>query len=498
MRSKSLKFALVALVVVALVASCSPRPTATPTATPEPVVQTATPTHEPVTLTFWEYYGGATANFFDTEKPLFEERYPWITLDITHYTDAKSYREAVGLAFESDASPDAFVRPVGFMTLIENGWVQPLDPWMPADWKAKFPENSFSETRNMWQGQTYSFSAYMAPGFGRMIYINEDLFRTAGLVNDDGSLKVPKTWSELRSMAAQVTSLGNGEFYGMGIGIRDPKGMIWWVDLATLGGAFTTPYDFDMHTGQYVYSTNPAIAKVIELMLGLKADGSVYPYEGSIDDSNIYTYFAEGKFAMFMGTEGPSRALRVDYPDFQNYRIVPVPVPDEGQTGDMANTPGQAQYFISSQAKHPYEAWLWIDWLASRDTHVRMVQQGVGFSVYQDLNTPENITNPWEQQIYVAKTAFGVFGPWPPIRNPDTALVLPEPVTPDIQDVLIGIYTGQITDWHQALVELDAAKQAAFEAAIEAARADGADVSLDDFIFPDWDPMQNYVTVPEQ
>ena len=496
---KSTKFLqiIVALLIFAVLAGCA-GVTDAPVDTPAPVDSTTTSEPEPVTITFWEYYGGASGEFFDSEARLFEERYPWITLEVVHFTDSKAYREAVGLAFESDSSPDTFIRPVGFVTLVENGWVQPLDPWMPEDWKDKFPANSFSETRNMWQGQTYSFTGYLAPTIGRMIYVNEDLFRAADLVNDDGSIQTPKTWNDLRSMAAQITSAGNGEFYGMGIGIRDPKGMIWWVDLATLGGAYTTPYDFDMHTGEYVYGTNPAISEVIELMLGLKADGSVYPYEGSIDDSNIYTYFAEGKFAMFMGTEAASRYLRVDYPDFANYQIIPLPIPDEGQTGDMPNTPGQAQHFISSQSKHPYEAWLWIDWLASRETHERMVKQGVGFSIYEDLNTPENITNKWEQQIYAAKTAFGVFGPWPPARNPDAALVLPEPVVPDIQDLLIGIYTGQITDWRQALVDLDAAKQAAFEAAIEAARADGANVSMDDFIFPDWDPTQNYVTQPEE
>jgi multiple sugar transport system substrate-binding protein len=64
--------------------------------------------------------------------------------------------------------------------------------------------------------------------------------------------------------------------------------------------------------------------------------------------------------------------------------------------------------------------------------------------------------------------------------------------------MLVGIYTGQIEDWQQALVDLDAHKQAALEAAIQEAREDGVDVSIEDFIFPDWNPMENYVTMPAE
>jgi multiple sugar transport system substrate-binding protein len=175
-----------------------------------------------------------------------------------------------------------------------------------------------------------------------------------------------------------------------------------------------------------------------------------------------------------------------------------MPVPDEGQTGDFQAAPGQGHFFISSQTQHPDEAWLWIDWLASREFHERMVTNGLGFSIFADINTPENIPDLFQAQAYAARTSHGVFGPFPPARNPDTALVRPEPVVPDVGELLIGIYTGQIEDWQQALVDLDAKKQAALEAAIQQARDDGADVSLQDFIFPDWNPMENYVTKPKE
>ena len=178
--------------------------------------------------------------------------------------------------------------------------------------------------------------------------------------------------------------------------------------------------------------------------------------------------------------------------------MVPLPVPDGGQRGDMMALPGQAHFFISSQTKHPDEAWLWIEWLASREYHERMVRGGIAFSIFADLNVPENIPGARQAEIHAANSAYGVYCPFPPARNPDTALVKPEPIVPDIGDLLVGIYTGQIEDWKQALVDLDARKEAALEAAIRVARDAGADVSMEDFIFTDWDPMKDYVTKPRE
>jgi ABC-type glycerol-3-phosphate transport system substrate-binding protein len=228
----------------------------------------------------------------------------------------------------------------------------------------------------------------------------------------------------------------------------------------------------------------------------MKEDGSVYPYEGTLDDSNLFSFFGQGKFAIFLGGSWSANNLKRDFPDLQDYRIIPLPVPDEGRRGGLMTNPGSGSYLMASQTPHPDEAWLWLDWISSRGFHERMVTNGLDFSLYADLNTPENIGDPHKVQAYQAATKYVVYGPFPPARNPQTALVRPEPVTPDVGDVLVGIYTGQIENWQQALIDLDTRKQTALEAALQTARDDGAEVSLEDYIFPDWNPMENYVTRP--
>ena len=481
---------------IAVLAGCA-APVVAPTAPPKPSVPAATPSPEPVKVTFWEWLGGAMGDFFEEEAETFHAQYPWITVEVSHYPDQTVYRETLELAFESENAPDVFIRRHGFGQLIEYGWVQPLDPWITPEWLAKFPEGSFVEPLNVWEGKIYSFTPY-ALGFNRMFYINEDMFREAGLVDAGGDVQVPQTWSDLRSMAKQVTDAGEGEYYGIGIGIKDTRHMTWWFDLARLAGAPGGPDQVDYRTGRYTFGTDPAYAEIVQLLLGMKEDGSVYPYEGTLDDSNLYTFFAQGKFAMFLSGPWSANNLRQDFPDFQDYRVIPLPVPDGGRKGGVSIAPGSSSYFMSSQARHPDEAWLWLDWISSRGFHERMVANGLNFSVYADLNTPENISDPHRAQAYQASVAHVVYGPFPAARNPQTAQVPYRAVTPDVGDVLVGIYTGQIQDWQQALQDLELRKQAVFEDAIQETRDAGADVSLDDYIFPDWNPMENYVTQPEK
>jgi len=456
-----------------------------------PDAQTTGGEQTPVTIQFWEFYGFAYGDFYEEEARRFEEQYPWIDVEITHFPDQQQYREALGLAFESGNSPDVFLRRHPFTQLLENGWVQPLDRWITPEWLARFPEGSFQDWSNMANGSIFSFRMY-ATRIDRVLYLNEDLFRAAGLVDADGSVLLPTTWTELRSMAARVTAAGQGDFYGVGIGAKDPRAMGYWIDFASLAGA-PCYLGFDYRTGRYVYGADPAYAEVFELVLGLRDDGSVYPFAGSLDDALMYPHFAEGDFAMFLsGAHGVTNLAR-DYPDFDSYRVLPLPPPDDGLEGGYTLLAGgSSQVFMSSQTEHPDAAWLWVDWFATRGFHERMVLGGLDFSVFTDLNTEENIRDPHKWEAYQAVAGNASLAPFPPEYNPDTANISLGTFSPDIADILVGAYTGQIGDWRAALVDLDLRSQEGLETSLEEARAGGLQVDLSDFIFPDWVPGQDY------
>lgn len=68
-----------------------------------------------------------------------------------------------------------------------------------------------------------------------------------------------------------------------------------------------------------------------------------------------------------------------------------------------------------------------------------------------------------------------------------------QPVQPDFGQVVQGIFTGQLSDARAALTDLQSREDAELERAIEAARANGAQVTRDDWVFPNWDPTRDYV-----
>ena len=71
---------LAIVVTLAATAGCAAPGTA-PISTPEQPAPAATPLSQPVTITFWEWYGGASSDFYEREAELFHERYPWITVE---------------------------------------------------------------------------------------------------------------------------------------------------------------------------------------------------------------------------------------------------------------------------------------------------------------------------------------------------------------------------------------------------------------------------------
>ncbi len=85
-------------------------------------------------------------------------------------------------------------------------------------------------------------------------------------------------------------------------------------------------------------------------------------------------------------------------------------------------------------------------------------------------------------------------GPQVPIRNPESVQVAFErrPLTPDFGETVQGIFSGQLPDARAAMQDLQDRADAELERAIEAARAAGAKVSRDDFVFPNWEPTEDY------
>jgi multiple sugar transport system substrate-binding protein len=159
--------------------------------------------HEPVTITVWDYYGTATP-FSDEVIQAFEDQYPWITVD----------HQAVGY----EASHDKF-------TIAVSGGAPPDLATIDMTWIPTFASNGlFANVSDLSGGQingkpidqTYSQGALDAMTFdGNIVtamfdfdvyalYYRADQFKAKGI-------DVPKTWDEMKAAATKLAEDTNGD-----------------------------------------------------------------------------------------------------------------------------------------------------------------------------------------------------------------------------------------------------------------------------------------------
>lgn len=101
----------------------------------------------------------------------------------------------------------------------------------------------------------------------------------------------PVTWDVFRAAAKKMTEQGGGKYYGL-IVEGQPGNRF-----ASIAGSFArraAPIggDINVRTGEYSYALDSYLT-AIDLLLGLKADGSIFPGSVSLNAAQTRTQFAQ-------------------------------------------------------------------------------------------------------------------------------------------------------------------------------------------------------------
>jgi ABC-type glycerol-3-phosphate transport system substrate-binding protein len=161
-----------------------------------------------------------------------------------------------------------------------------------------------------------------------------------------------------------------------------------------------------------------------------------------------------------------------------------------------AATPASTFMSISSTAAEDptkLEAvWKWYKYIYSPEFATVWSENGNGLSIF----TPGDPTQYATQQNagYFATASRFAAHPEPQLanRNPEIGQLQQTLIGPSELDILIGIYSGQITDIEGALADLDARNQEAFATGLADAAAAGVPITVEDFIVRDWVPNESY------
>ena len=262
----------------------------------------------------------------------------------------------IELALQSGQAPEIF-QGGNIAKMVESGYIAALED-MPggAELVEKY-KPYLRDFYNRYDGKTYNLP-YGATTNG--IVYNKDMFKKAGIVDENGEAKPPKTWAEVREYAKKLTDDKKNE-YGI---IFEMKGTNFFnsnVEITSAASAGHLAYD--PAKGEYDYGSYKA---AMETVLGIKEDKSYMPGAESLDNDRARARFSEGNIGMKFAFSFDVGVYNDQFPAKCDWGVAPMPVADENdmykQYYDLSNG-----YYINADVKDSenvekiMEAYKWLN-----------------------------------------------------------------------------------------------------------------------------------------
>jgi multiple sugar transport system substrate-binding protein len=437
-----------------------------------------------VTFRFADHQG-VRVPFQQALHAAFMEAHPNIT--IAYDSLGADLAELLVVGVQSGDAHDILPSNAGFPMVqgVAEGWLAPLDDIIPEfeAWKSAYPENSFLPGINVFDGKTYACPMFSSKVHRQLLYFNADLMAEAGY---DPASK-PLTWDEFRDAARKITESG-----GYGFANAGGPGSQFVNTIAEIAGAHGA--EFNWLTGDYNYTSDEYLA-TIELMQAMNDDKSFMPGMTSITDTDVRARFPEGQIGTYISGTWNVSIWEQETPDF-SFGVGSAPVPNSGDAWPISKAPGNADSYVAySGTDYPAVAGALLRFIGSLEGNIALkeISKTLNPVAFPEADLMVEVSEVGKQALEINGQQQR-FAPHPAVRNIDTTAVemRRRAVTPNLNDVVNGIFAGQISDPAAALQDLQDRANAEFERALQEARDEGAEVSRDDYVFPNWDPTQDY------
>ncbi|QOR70573.1 carbohydrate ABC transporter substrate-binding protein [Ruania alkalisoli] len=437
----------------------------------------------------WVDTGAISEAFVPSVTDRFTQTFPNVAFNYQSL-GGDDMAQVLQLAFQNDDVPDIFrllPNVVAPSEAVSAGLVQPLDDIVPdfETWRSAFPDGVFTEGNNVFNGKTYSFPVLGNYTLG--LLLNRGIVQEAGYDFEE----TPPTFETFRQAAREITQQGDGRYWALTHG--GASASRWRVLVQLLGQLAGAPGgDFDYRTGTYNYNSD-AYLEAVELLLALREDGSFDPGVASTPPAQAVERVPTGQAAMIINETGVLPKWFDTFPDF-DFGVANLPAPADH--GYVAAPSERYYWWASASSQNPEVIGELFSYLGSVEGQSDWQRVGGGALplAFPEVNQVEGL----DPRVRAAYDYFDEVVrrlPEPPARNPETAQVLAglRPLSPDFGTTIQGIYTGQLEDPAAAMRNLQDRAEAELDRAVDAAVAEGANVSRDDWVFADWDPSVNYV-----
>lgn len=235
-----------------------------------------------------------------------------------------------------------------------------------ADFAANY-KTPVIENQNYFDGKLYSVSSFTTTA--GLLY-NKDLFKAAGIVDENGEAKPPKTFDEMLDAAKKITDKEKG-VYGYAFPLTFSAYYTLWCPMQN---SFTKPMlkvDYDNLTYDY-----ENYFKAFEYMLKMRDDGSLFPGSETLDNDTARAYFAEGLVGMMPSISWDVGVLTAQFVANCDWDVAPYPVYKEGQESPRYQEPGGNFYITKNGAEKGEKMAEAYKWLYSSDVITRFYETG--------------------------------------------------------------------------------------------------------------------------
>lgn len=299
------------------------------------------------------------------------------------YEAKDNLSSTITVALQTGQEPEIFMSG-DVAEYAEQNYIAPLDDLKGGQQLIEKRKEFLAEGRQMYKGKTYSIP-YAATT--RAFLYNKDMFRAAGIVDENGEPTPPKTLAEVREYAKRMTDAKSGK-YGIVFPLKWGAGLFECDILSTVvAGSGTDGYDY--RTGKYDYS---AYKPVMELYMQIKEDKSYMPGAEGLDNDAARARFAEGNIGMKWGVSWDVGVLNDQFPAKCDWGAAPLPVADENQTYKQNMTVNTGFKISKNAVSRVGEDKLMFvyDWLCSDELAKRVYELGANlpldFEIVKDVD----------------------------------------------------------------------------------------------------------------
>jgi multiple sugar transport system substrate-binding protein len=398
--------------------------------------------------------------------------------------------EALQLARQSDQLPDVHSN-VGLKlpipALVADGWYQPLQ--LSQDAQSKIDKSTLIEGVTTIDGKLYSFPIFNVRQYWAAVWFNKELVEKAGL--DPAS--PPETYDEFRAAAKKAQEASGGAAHGWINNLGQPERMAEQTNFMANAAGFEGLNGQEFKTGDFAFHADPFL-HVIEFMLSLKTDGLLMPGTNNMNDKVARARWSTGAAAYYFDGPWCAGVVKQDLSKFANKLDVgPMLVPDKGTPVTAYRGPQGGAFWVSGKSGKADVASKVLERLLrpeySKGLAERMDQPPADLSVLDTVDVHpayKKLIDRFQSECFVA--------PVPVAKNPEISKVQKETkdIKPSLGEIVQGAFSGDVTDVRKALKDLSDKSNKERDRAFAAAKAKGAKVQENDYIFSNWKPRTDY------